>query len=73
MSSRLEEIQSATSKLESFKLDPRYASNPDMLYAIDENLLFLKAIQSLPRYFAWLVIMCGGRGVVDNLYSNEKD
>jgi hypothetical protein len=57
MSSRLEEIQSTTSKLESFKRDPRhgYAGNADMLYAIEENLLFLKAIRSLPRYFAWLV------------------
>jgi hypothetical protein len=55
MSSRLSEINTAILKLESFKRDPRYASNPDMLYVIEENLLFLKAIQSLPRYFAWLV------------------
>jgi SAM-dependent methyltransferase len=55
MFSRLQEIHNATAKLESFKLDPRYTGSADMLYAIDENLLFLKAIRSLPRYFAWLV------------------
>jgi SAM-dependent methyltransferase len=55
MLSRHEEIHKAILKLETFKLDPRYAGNADILYAIDENLLFLKAIQSLPRYFTWLV------------------
>jgi hypothetical protein len=55
MSSRLSEINTAILKLESFKLDPRYAGNPDMLYVIEENLLFLKSIRSLPRYFAWLI------------------
>jgi hypothetical protein len=57
MSCRLSEIHSAIAKLESFKSDSRYgyAGNPDMLYAIEENLLFLKAIRSLPRYFTWLV------------------
>jgi hypothetical protein len=51
MSPRVAQIQQALAKLEAFKRDPAYASQQ---YAIDANLAFLKAAQSLPRYLWWL-------------------
>jgi len=41
--SREQEIASAITKLEEFKRDPAYQ---DRQYAIEENVIFLKAIQS---------------------------
>ncbi len=52
MSKRNQEIKEAIAKLESFKNDPAYAKD---LYAIDENIAFLKSIRHLASYFGWLV------------------
>jgi hypothetical protein len=52
MSKRNQEIKEAIAKLESFKNDPAYAKD---LYAIDENIVFLKSIKHLASYFGWLV------------------
>jgi hypothetical protein len=51
MNNRILDIGSAQIKLEEFKKDPQYVSS---LYAIEENIAFLEAIKSLPRYIAWL-------------------
>ena len=40
---RREEIEEAIGKLEEFKKDPTYSNQR---YAIEENVIFLKAIQS---------------------------
>jgi len=52
MSKRLQEINDAVKKLESFKNDAAYAND---LYAIDENIIFLKSIKNLVSYLGWLV------------------
>ncbi len=45
------EIKSALEKLESFKKNPEYK---DEMYAIEENIAFLKAIKNFPTYLKWL-------------------
>ncbi len=50
--SRIQEINSAIEKLKAFRADPDYG---DRQYAIDENIIFLEAIKSLPRYAKWLI------------------
>jgi hypothetical protein len=52
MSKRIEEINSAIEKLGSFKNDPAYAKD---VYAIEENIVFLKSIKHLPGYVRWLI------------------
>jgi len=54
--SREQEIASAITKLEEFKRDPAYQ---DRQYAIEENVIFLKAIRSFPAYLKWLLTRAG--------------
>ena len=56
MSKRLQEIEGAIKKLEEFERNPVYA---DRLYAIKENIIFLKAARSLPAYIKWLLTRTG--------------
>jgi len=53
---RREEIEKAIGKLEEFNKDPTYSNR---LYAIEENLIFLKAIRSFPTYLKWLLTRAG--------------
>ena len=46
------EIDGILEKLRQFKNDPRYS---DRLYAIAENIKFVEAMKSLPRYLWWLL------------------
>lgn len=52
MKNRQIEIENALEKLKQFKVDERFK---DKLYAIEENILFLQSIKSLPRYVWWLL------------------
>lgn len=52
MSKRIQEINDAISKLESFKADPAYAKDT---YAIDENIIFLNSIKNIFSYIRWLL------------------
>ncbi len=51
MSNRIQEINDALHQLELFKLDEKYK---DSLYAIEENINFLKSIKTIPGYIKWL-------------------
>jgi len=52
MKKRRIEIEGILQKLQEFKNDPRYG---DRLYAIEENIRFVEAMKSLPRYVWWLL------------------
>lgn len=52
MSKRIHEINDAINKLESFKKDAAYAKD---VYAIEENIIFLKSIKNIFGYVGWLV------------------
>ncbi len=49
---RNQEISDALVKLEAFRNDPAYKKDS---YAIEENICFLEAIQTIPSYIKWLV------------------
>lgn len=46
-----QQIESALARIRVFQRDPVYA---DKQYAIQQNIIFLEAVQSLPRYLRWL-------------------
>ncbi len=51
MINRIQEIDTAISRLESFKKDPSYLHYK---YAIEQNVSFLNAARTVPSYISWL-------------------
>ncbi|OJI08514.1 hypothetical protein BK005_00710 [bacterium CG10_37_50] len=50
-SQRIQEINDIIAKLEDFKKNP---DSKDNIYAIEENIIFLNSVRSIPGYIKWL-------------------